>query len=98
MVKCFLPHRDTQNRKMEHMEDRHTNSVCEVTWDANIGLKNQRMYMAGGKRLTFDSSSSSFILLVSDVILCAYRDALFSAGKSTQGSLPRRHHVTDSLS
>lgn len=54
-VKCFLPHRDTQNRKMEHMEDGHTNSVCEVTWDANMGLKNQRnkMYMAGGKRLNF---------------------------------------------
>lgn len=46
MVKCFLTHRDTQNRKMEHMEDRHTNSVREVTWDANMGLKNQgnKMY------------------------------------------------------
>lgn len=53
--KMLLPHRDTQNRKMEHTEDRHTNSVCEVTWDANMGLKNQRnkMYMAGKKKTDF---------------------------------------------
>lgn len=51
----------------------------------------------GKRRLTFDSSSpsSNFILLVSDVILCACRDTLSSVGKYMQGPLLTLHHVTN---